>query len=157
MKFRKFFYVVLATLIMSFSFTPAQAAVNEFNDQKIISKLLTEDTNYATVPVDSTPVSPRQGKTTEAQGVVRGIQYRSLCGYTIWDGKSPKTCNSQYRVYKITANAPLLVVNISNGTKIDAAAIKRGYDSAQRWCSNNSLTCNVLVSAGVTILIGLLM
>lgn len=152
MKIRKFLYSTIVLLMMSFSFAPAQAAVNEFNNQAIIQKILTQDKNYSTIEVPQVD----EGRRASISATSNRIQYRSLCGYTIWDGKSPKSCKDQYRIYKITANAPLLVFQITNGTKIDAAAIKRGYESAQRWCSNNSLTCNVLVSVGVTILAGLL-
>jgi hypothetical protein len=70
-----------------------------------------------------------------------------------WDGKDPKTCRGKYQIYK-DGKVVLGVNNLNMNVRWDI--MKKSYRDAQNWCASNSLTCAIVTSAGVSILIGLL-
>lgn len=68
----------------------------------------------------------------------------------------PKKCNGIYRISKDGK----VVVQIDN-RKIKnwsqfVAAVKRGNASAQKWCSDNSLSCGIMTSIGSLLLGGVI-
>lgn len=77
-----------------------------------------------------------------------------------WTGKNPKDCTpfGVYWLYKQTGNVITPIMKISGAPKGSPLwdAIKAGYSAAQKWCSNNSLTCGIVTAAGVTIVAGLI-
>jgi hypothetical protein len=73
---------------------------------------------------------------------------------TVWTGKNPKDCKARYQLYDTSRGRGALVLDIAkNGTSSVSfwAAIQKGYAAAQKWCSQNSLTCTVIVSVGVAL------
>lgn len=46
---------------------------------------------------------------------------------------------------------PVLVLQIHNGGVGVWTAIRNGYTATQNWCANNSFTCAVVTSVGVSL------
>jgi uncharacterized membrane protein len=69
---------------------------------------------------------------------------------------NPKNCNG---IYKISKDGKVVASidnrKIKNWTQF-VAAVNRGNKSAQKWCSDNSLSCGVLTSIGSLLLGGVL-
>lgn len=74
-----------------------------------------------------------------------------------WTGKNPKDCtpSGTYWLYN-SAGTPLVKISQASRTSPVWEAIKTGYTAAQNWCSNNSLTCGIITSAGVVVVAGLI-
>lgn len=67
--------------------------------------------------------------------------------------RNPKSCSGIYQVYQWNAamQRPVLVLQIHNGGVGVWTAIRNGYTATQNWCANNSFTCAVVTSVGVSL------
>ena len=85
------------------------------------------------------------------------VSTRSGIASKDWDGKNPKTCKGTYQLWDISRGRTGLLLEVKSPNWVDARTVfKKGYKDAQKWCSNNSLTCNIVTSVGVSIVLGLL-
>ncbi|MGW9404785.1 hypothetical protein ACWGQ2_12580 [Arthrobacter sp. NPDC055585] len=70
-----------------------------------------------------------------------------------WTGKDPRDCTTG--TYALLENWTV-VLQIQPGQRDVWEEIKQGYEAAQAWCSNNSLTCTVVTGIGVALVSPLL-
>ncbi|MFK4730801.1 hypothetical protein ROT00_14020 [Agromyces mediolanus] len=71
---------------------------------------------------------------------------------TVWTGKNPRTCRARYQLYDVRGGRPVLVLDVKKKAVDSAAfwkAVAAGYAASQKWCSQNSLTCTLIVSVGI--------
>jgi hypothetical protein len=74
-----------------------------------------------------------------------------------WTGKDPRDCtpSGTYWLYNSAGTPIMKLQQAPHGSPL-WNAIKQGYTATQNWCSNNSATCGIVTSVGVTALWGLL-
>lgn len=104
------------------------------------------------------------GSVALATPAVAATPTRALCGNsTVWDGKDPNTCDGIYRLYDLTSSQHggkvIFQVDNTNYAARQAgawAAVKGGYDAANAWCADNSLTCTVVTAVAVAVISPLL-
>jgi hypothetical protein len=74
-----------------------------------------------------------------------------------WTGKDPRDCtpSGTYWLYN-SSGTPIMKLQSAQRSSPLWDAIKHGYTATQNWCSNNSATCGIVTSVGVTAVWGLL-
>ena len=106
--------------------------------------------------LDSPPPAGGEGGGGSANPYIK-----ELCNRYLFTGNDPRDCHGDYSVYDFSTGATqgTLIFHVqTDNDSIDALwqAVGQGYQSAQDWCSSNSLTCGVITSAGVTVVANLI-
>jgi hypothetical protein len=116
----------------------------------------------ALTPADATTES--SGSTAidavEAQASAKGFKkgYTYECkianGTWNWKGKDPKKCSGWYQVVnENSGKAALIVSPDKNGQPWKA--IKKGYKATNKWCADNTATCQIISGTAVAIVQGI--
>lgn len=88
------------------------------------------------------------GATPSYAASTRAICYTAQSyqqGTQDWAGKNPKSCPGSYQLYDMSGPRPALIMQIRNTKAVSfQQLIAKEYADAQRWCSNNSLTCTII-------------
>lgn len=84
-----------------------------------------------------------------------GANYERCSGGTTfydWSGKNPKDCKSG--VYLMVRDGKEVLKMKTDRPWWEG--MQEGYEAAQKWCSENTLTCNILTSVGIAAVMPLL-
>lgn len=101
-------------------------------------------------------------RTLHADAVAAGqVTTHALCGQLdVWTNKDPRTCEGHYTVRQFGPDLPYQGKVIfqtyygAPGYQRMWNAVASGYQATQDWCADNSATCAVVTSVGVSIVGG---
>lgn len=93
----------------------------------------------------ATGISAAPAQASQADGNYATCQSGTTAVY--WTGKDPSECQSgTYTLYKDDQRVLQM-----EPTKDGWAAMKKEYAAAQKWCSDNALTCTVITGVGIAL------
>lgn len=114
--------------------------------QKVIAALvLAFSMALVSVPLSAAPADAAPRHTVAVCDTSRGR--------VSWNGKSPHRCPGRYILYDMTMwSRPKALIVVGRAPLYTWKSLVRDWKAANRWCNQNSLTCQLLTSVGLLVI-----